>query len=675
MAFLHDNIHTKTEFPHQTRTIDHIWIPLADGTRLAARIWLPIDAESNPVPALLEYLPYRKNDGTAWRDSIRHPYLAGHGYASVRVDMRGNGDSDGVMLDEYTAQELSDCLEVLQWLAAQPWCTGNIGMFGKSWGGFNALQVAALQPPELKAIITIASTDDRYADDVHYMGGCLLGSEMLSWATTMLCYNACPPDPRVVGDEWLPMYKERLEQTPPFAEAWVSHQRRDEFWQYGSVCEDYSAITCPVYAVGSWVDGYTNAVPRLLEGLSQHQIPCKGLLGPWAHNFPENSAPGPAIGFLQQSLRWWDHWLKGVDTGIMDEPMLTTWIQQSDAPATTKTMTEGYWVMDPSWPSPNVTAQTMPLTATQPQPQTLIGSQLTGLDSPAWLQLSVVGTGTVEQRAENSRSLCYTTTPQPTTALLGFPEVHLTLQVDQPQASIAVRLCDVAPDGTTALVTWGLLNLSHRDSHEHPAAMPINTSTDITVKLSICGYQLPADHRWQVAISPTYWPHIWPSPKPVALTIEQCALVLPIRNDEQILADSPFELPECAPPLPLEEIKPSKRERTVNLNRVTNTAELSHIDDSGTVRFPDGLLFSETSRDKFQITEGEPLSARVYCGRTRKFDRDDRWLVTVYASGEMWCDAENFYLDNMVSVHLDRDNREQIIFQRRWEKTIPRDFQ
>jgi uncharacterized protein len=226
--------------------IQNTWIPLADGCRLAARIWLPEDAETDPVPAILEYIPYRKTDGTAARDALIHPYFAGHGYAAVRVDLRGSGDSDGVLLDEYLPQEQEDALEVLAWLAEQPWCTGSIGMIGKSWGGFNSLQVAALRPPELKAIVTVCSTDDRYADDVHYLGGCVLGSKMLPWASTMLGLNALPPDPDVVGERWREVWLDRLERTPAFVEAWLTHQRRDAYWKQGSVCEDFSAITCAV---------------------------------------------------------------------------------------------------------------------------------------------------------------------------------------------------------------------------------------------------------------------------------------------------------------------------------------------------------------------------------------------------------------------------------------------
>ena len=214
---------TRTDFPRRVRTIPTEWITLADGTRLAATIWLPEDADDNPVPAILEYLPYRRRDGTVLRDRQMHAYFAGHGYAAVRVDMRGSGDSDGLLADEYLPQEQADAVEVIAWLAAQPWCSGSVGMMGISWGGFNALQVASHRPPALKAIITACSTDDRYADDCHYMGGCLLNNT-IAWASTMFAFGAQPPDPDVVGERWRDMWLERLENNPLMAASWIEHQ-------------------------------------------------------------------------------------------------------------------------------------------------------------------------------------------------------------------------------------------------------------------------------------------------------------------------------------------------------------------------------------------------------------------------------------------------------------------
>jgi predicted acyl esterase len=224
------------------------------------------DAEQNPVPAILEYLPYRKRDGTYERDAPAHPYLAGHGYAGVRVDLRGSGESTGLLFDEYAEQEQDDDLEVIAWLAAQPWCSGSVGMMGISWVGFNGLQIAARRPPALKAIVTICSTDDRYADDAHYMGGTFLTKAGLEWAFFFFSLMCLPPDPALVGDSWRAMWLERLQNIPLFQENWLRHQRRDAYWKHGSVCEDYAAIQCPVYAVGGWTDGYKNEIPRLLEG-------------------------------------------------------------------------------------------------------------------------------------------------------------------------------------------------------------------------------------------------------------------------------------------------------------------------------------------------------------------------------------------------------------------------
>jgi putative CocE/NonD family hydrolase len=183
------------------RVLENEYIPLSDGCRLAARIWLPDDVHSHPVPAILEYIPYRKRGGSDQRDDITYPHFARHGYAGLRVDIRGNGESDGLMTGEYTEQELADGTEVIAWIAAQPWCDGNVGIIGHSWGGFNGLQIAALDPPALKAIITSCSTDDRYADDIHYMGGCL-NNDNTTWSQQMLYYSSRPPDPALLGERW-----------------------------------------------------------------------------------------------------------------------------------------------------------------------------------------------------------------------------------------------------------------------------------------------------------------------------------------------------------------------------------------------------------------------------------------------------------------------------------------
>ncbi|MFO7857114.1 MAG: CocE/NonD family hydrolase, partial [Paracoccaceae bacterium] len=280
---------TVDRFPEEIVEDENVWIPVTDGLHLAARIWRP--KHGRPVPAIVEYIPYRKRFGSAVRDEQTHPYLAGHGYACVRLEVRGSGESEGVLTDEYLPEELADGVAALHWIAERSWCDGNIGMMGISWGGFNALQIAALRPEPLKAIVTVASTDDRYADDIHHMGGTLLGDN-LSWAGVMFSYNTMPPDPALVGERWREMWKERLRGSGLWLKDWLRHQRRDAYWRHGSVCEDYSAIQVPVFAVSGWNDGYTNGVFRIMENL---EAPRKGLVGPWGHVYPHFGPPGPAI--------------------------------------------------------------------------------------------------------------------------------------------------------------------------------------------------------------------------------------------------------------------------------------------------------------------------------------------------------------------------------------------
>src|ERR1700691_4105560 len=236
--------------PHPVREIENTWIIMPDGVRLAARLWVPVGAERHPVPAIFNYCPYFARLFTRPDDDARFPYYASHGYACVRVDIRGSGDSEGVPMDEYVLKEQDDGVEIIRWIASQPWCSGSVGMEGISWSGFNSLQVAARRPPALKAIITHCSTDDRYADDAHYKGGCII-DDMFDWGTMFFAYQGQAPDPEITGkDRWRDRWLERLNAVEFNLGTWLEHQHRDAFWKHASVIEDSAQIHCPVYAVG-----------------------------------------------------------------------------------------------------------------------------------------------------------------------------------------------------------------------------------------------------------------------------------------------------------------------------------------------------------------------------------------------------------------------------------------
>ena len=640
-----------TTFPRAVRIIEHTTIPLKDGTELAARIWLPEDAEQDPVPAILEYLPYRKRDGTYERDALTQPWLAGHGYAGVRVDIRGSGESDGLLSDEYAKQEQEDALEIIAWLAAQPWCSGAVGMMGISWGGFNGLQVAALRPPALKAIVTICSTDDRYADDVHYMGGAKLNAGF-GWASFFFGAMCHPPDPALVGERWRAMWLERLANLPLFLEIWTEHQRRDAYWRHGSVCEDYAAIQCPVYAVGGWTDGYTNAIPRLLERLA---VPRKGLIGPWAHAYPHFALPGPQIGFLQDMLRWWDHWLKGAETGVMDEPMLRAWMTDSVKPATYHETLPGRWVAEPSWPPPESKPLRLFLTDDGLRPEraplaarAVCSPQTVGKDAGSWCPFGRGADQAGDQRADDARSLVFETPPlDETIEILGAAIVTLEIASDRPIANIAVRLCDVHPSAESLRVSFGVQNLTHRNSHERPEPLVPGERYQVRVQLNDAGVVFPAGHRIRLALSTTYWPMIWPAPEAATLTIFGGTLDLPVRPAQAADAALPaLPGPETATPERPTVIRPG----LVRIDRL-------------------GLELGTEGKFAFDIRDDDPLSATAEMQRSETIRRD-AWQVRIETRMRLSCTRDAFLLQASLSAWEGADE----VCHREWDRSIPRDL-
>jgi putative CocE/NonD family hydrolase len=662
---------------HTVDVHDHVLIELSDGTRLSARIWLPADAGTRPVPALLEYLPYRKGDWTAPRDAQRHPWYAAHGYASVRVDLRGSGDSEGVMNDEYAETELRDAVEVIEWLAAQPWCTGAVGMFGISWGGFNALQVAARAPESLKAIVTVCSSDDRYNDDVHYFGGAVLGIDMLAWATTMLAFTARPPDPARVGADWEKMWRQRLDALEPFLDTWLAHQTRDDYWRHGSVCEDYGAIRAAVLAVGGWADPYRGTVFRLLEHLS---CPAKGIVGPWSHQYPDiQREPGPAIGFLQETVRWWDHWLKGETTGVAEDPALRVWMQDSVRPATRYPARPGRWLTEPSWPSPHVSPTLFPLDRLTcrdnigPDPIPMATPQHCGIDAGRYFPFGNPADLPPDQRDEDGRSVCFDTPPLTApTAVLGAPEARLRLVPDGP-ANVVVRLCDVAPDGSSTLVTRGCLNLHRRAGMDASVPVTPGKELEVTVPMVPIGWSFPPGHRVRLAVSTSYWPWIWPHPDAAAVGLLPAvsALVLPVRDPDAQSAPVEFGPPAQAEPLAVVihgQAPAAERE----VRHIPQTQEWQLTVDpnyGGSRTYPDGLVYAEQARETYTIRSDDPASAQATSEWTVRLTRPGLdWDVRIAVNSWMGvADGDFVTRHELLAWHND-----QPAHQRNWQRRIPR---
>ncbi|QEW19147.1 Cocaine esterase [Marinibacterium anthonyi] len=662
-----------TDRPNTLRDIEEIpdlGITLSDGCRLSARVWRPVDAGDDPVPAILEYLPYRKRDGTTARDALTHPYFAKRGYACIRVDMRGNGDSEGLMEDEYTAQEQADAVEVITWLARQPWCNGSVGMMGISWGGFNGLQLAYEQPDPLKAVITLCSTVDRFADDIHYKGGCLL-NENLGWGATMWAYSSRAPDPEL-RENWRDLWFDRLENEPFLPATWLRHQRRDAYWQHGSVCEDFSKLKAKVLAVGGWGDAYKNAVPQLVENVPG----AKGIVGPWVHKYPHFAVPEPRIGFLQEALRWWDRWLKGLDTGVESDPDYRAYLMDGVRPATWYAERPGRWIAEDQGATSHLETETLHLTdaglasGTAPLDRLIASPQTCGMAAgeycAIWLGPEMPG----DQRVDDALSACFDGAPaEDDIDIVGAPRVTLRLVSATPQAQIAVRLCHVHPDGASTRITYGVLNLSHRDSPATPVPLTPGEETEVTLNLDHIAYRLPKGHRLRVAISSAYWPLIWPSPEPTALTLTGGAIALPLRPTTGGGDEWNFPPPDAETPWQTRELRPDDHVRRIEEDQRTGVVTLVIEDDFGKVEDADhGLINGTVAREWWSIHPDDPLSARGKCHWTEELGRGD-WEIRTETYCEMWSDAENFHL----TARLEAWEGDRLAYERELSDTIPRD--
>jgi uncharacterized protein len=666
--------------PKKIRHHETIWIPMADGTRLAGRLWLPEDAEQHPVPAILEYIPYRRRDGTRDGDELTHPYLAGHGYACLRLDIRGSGDSEGVIHDEYSKQEQDDAVEAIAWLAAQPWCTGKVGMMGISWGGFNSLQVAQRRPPALAAIVTCCSTDDRYADDMHYMGGAHMTGN-LEWGSSFFAIMGRSPDPLIVGERWRETWQARLAAVTPYYARWLRHQCRDDYWKHGSVSEDIGAITCAVLAVGGWADGYSNAVFRLLRSL---KCPKLGIVGPWGHKYPHHGVPGPAIGFLTESLRWWDHWLKGRETGIMGEPMLRAYVQDSLPPASHYDQRPGHWAGEPAWPSENITADRLTLDtgrlATEtvaPRALAIASPQTVGAAGGEWCPYGLGGLGPelpTDQRADDVGSLVFDGEALGAPyEILGAPVLDLEIESDQPVAILTARLGDVAPDGKVTRVTYGVLNLTHRESHATPSALTPGRRYRVRLQLNDIGHRFLEGHRIRLALSTAYWPIIWPAPRPVTLEIVTgvSSLSLPLRSPRAEDGKIRFALPETPPASRRRTLLPGAVYRKVEQDIGSGEQRIEVLRDDGRgINEETGVATAFRKILRYRLHPDDPTTARAEADYDLHHHHEQGWDMRIRSHSAIACTATEF----VVEADLQAFEGDIRIFSRSWTERIPRDL-
>jgi putative CocE/NonD family hydrolase len=658
---------------HAVRVLRHQRIPMSDGVELDAHLFLP--EADGPFPAVFDYYPYRKDDLSG--GNLRYQmYLAQRGYAALRVDVRGTGSSGGVATDEYSVQEQLDGVEAIAWMAAQPWCTGKVGMFGSSYGGFNSLQVAMHRPPALKAICPMYFTDNRYTDDCHYKGGTLqMLYDVATYGLSMVVQNALPPYPDATGDRWAAIWAEHLE-AEPWLLTWLSNQVYGDYWKQGSLCEDYGSIECAAYLIGGWRDGYTNCNLRTYQHL---RSPKKVIVGPWLHVAPDAGLPGPRIDHLHEMVRFYDYWLKGIDNGIMDEPSISIYVQHFDTPAAERKLTSGEWRFEREWPLPTPAVR-----------QFYLGEAMTLQDAPPAAEQAVdyeynptVGTTfgmfsagsplvtPVDQRLEDAYSTSWTSPPlEEALEILGHPHAALFCAVTAEVASLSVRLIDVAPDGTAALVTKGVLNLTHRDSHTAPQPLTPDQVYAVEIKMDATCWHFAPGHRIRLGVAAADFPNSWPSPIPHTGRLlyggEQTAhLSLPVLPPQA----ERVEGPEFRPPAPQSPQTTSYSDKpiwSVTRDHIAGTASV-RVGTSGRSRISDTVELARMADATATVSEADPAHATIRGVNRVTLHWPERTIEST-ARAQVESNAVTFQVTIQLAITMDG----LPYHSRQWTRSIPR---
>ncbi len=656
-----------------TNVDDTYTIELPDGRKLSARAWLPKQEGSYPV--ILEYLPYRKRDGTAERDATTHAHFVNHGYACIRVDIAGTGDSEGQFDDEYSEQELSDGEAAIDWITKQSWCNGSIGIIGISWGGFNGLQLAYRRPPALKAVISVASTTDRYADDIHYMGGCLL-SDNANWGAQMLAYLSRPADP-VLRPDWREDWIDRMENLPDLTAIWLSHQTRDDYWKHGSVCEDWSRINIPVLAITGWADGYVNTPGLLAEHLTG---PVKALIGPWEHRYP-HIAKIDAADFHTELLNWFDRWLKDEPNGAEDLPAFRTFCQEFMPPSRQiQNNVKGRWIAEATWPSPDITDKPYFLNggglgATAGDGQVDISNlahigMASGYYVPGMrFDNELPGNQAEDDALATNFDMLLTEDLE----LMGRPRLKIAFTVDKPVAQIVARLCEVDENDVSQRITYRPLNLTHWQSHETPSALVPGQRYTTEFELRACAHRLKAGHRLRLSLSTSYWPIVWPTAEPVVITLDEdaCTLTLPVRvSDDKTPPANPKPIDRMVADIATILRPPSGWAK--DYVEADGTIVQESFDDFGQSQdLAHDLSNSSHVHMRYAIHPDRPASASMVLTWNFSFHRDD-WCVEIDTISQITCDSDNFYLER--KLHATEGAAKTETLTKEWHETILRGF-
>lgn len=668
----------------------NVLIPTRDGTLLSADLIRPDGAGTDDAkfPILIEYLPYRKDDASRGVHD-GHIYLAERGFLGVRLDVRGTGGSQGVNTDEYMGVEQTDGFDAVEWLAKQPYSNGRVGMFGSSYGGFTAVQVAMHRPPHLKAIAPMYATDDRYTDDCHYTpgGSMRMYYDVGTYGGNMVAMNAIPPLPEHCAGNWAELWKTRLEKNEPYLLKWMHHQTDGEYWRGASLRPGYDRIECPVFQIAGWRDGYVNSMLRQHENL---KVPRKLLIGPWVHSRPNTSVPGPRIDHWNEMARFFAHWLRDEDTGFMKEPSVTVYMQEYATPKRTLDITPGSWRNEKDFPAAGTVLKTfflherggLGVSPDTPQFTRSDGKPIpdnvdqydyrpgVGTKNLFWSAGGITAYLPEDQREDEAYALNYTSRAfDAPVRILGWPKVRIYAESSARVVTFVAKLCDVAPDGTSALIVDGSLNGTRRESLTDPKPMKPGEVYELSIPMTPTGWVIAPGHRLRLSLSSSDFPNLWPTPEAARIKIYhgekyQSAVVLPTVPEPEL--PPPAFLP---PPSLTSLVKGFGEPPTQQVlhDQLTNTITVLNRRAGRTVLEDNlGTLHSE-SNFRCVANTLNPAQSSIVGTHTFKVEREDGTYVIVGESS-IRADATTFHI--VVNLTVTRNG--QPFFQKQWTADEPR---
>jgi len=664
--------------PEYGISMEEVWITMPDGVRLAADLHRPTgDVEDKKFPVLLEYLPYRKTEARSGSYSM-YSYFVQRGYVVARVDIRGTGNSEGRLIPyEYSDQEHEDGEAVIAWLASQDWSNGNVGMFGISWGGFNAIQMASRNPPALKAIIAVDATEDLYQDDVHYMDGIM---HLDSWEMSMDLSTARPGAPEYIIDE---DYIRNRFDAEPWMMTYKNQQRDGEFWDRASVRDRYDSIRIPSFHIGGWYDGYRDSLPRMLENV---KAPVKAMIGPWSHTMPNHPYPEPGMEWRHEAVRWFDQWLKGRDTGIMDEPRFAVYVREWHPPGPHLERAPGFWRWEDGWPIERIQEQAFYPQADHTLAQSRPDGSVHKLRYVPTIGIEAGGPvmwwGDVahDQRPTDAFSLVYNSEPLgEDTEILGLPKALLNVAADAPHANWFVRLSDVAPDGTVTQVAGAGFNGTHRNSARRPEMLKPGEFFPLEIEMHFTSWVFPKGHRIRFAVNNAQWPMLWPTPYRMTTSLQLgggngSQVILPIvppgkQSAPQFLP--PVDDPKLAGFETLDTGTSSGYGEISSVDRNPQTGEVTAVaTNTGARRFPWG---TQTYRETIEhrTSDDHPENTSVLGTHRMEVTLDNGRILLWEAELSFQSDLENFYYQYTRRL---KENGEKIR-EKTWTDTMPRDHQ